>query len=390
MKQLLILGLAISLSTSMIAQEGIQFYEGTWEEALAEATKEDKLVFVDAYTVWCGPCKWMAANAFPDATVGDFFNSNFINAKIDMEKGIGITLANDYNVRAYPSLLFVNGKGELVHKAIGALDAEGLLALGEKAIDPEQQIFTLKKRYDDGERDPEFLKNYAAASLDADMPNVQEIAKAYLETQDDLLSKGNIQFIFDITFNSDDEYFSFMTEHKENFDEAVGKDEVDQRIKAAIANSLYRQDDVDFDVVEAEYKNVFNDEDAAKYLAEFKMIYFSFRMSDEAYKQKFIDAAIDYFENHKINSWQMLNSGAWTMYENTTDVNALEKAAGWALKSIELDDNAYNNDTAANIYVMLGDKKAAQKYAQKTLELTKEAGGDTKAIESLLEQIERM
>ena len=77
---------------------------------------------MDAYTTWCGPCKRMAAEVFTEPEVGRFYNENFINVKIDMEKGEGIELARQYDVYAYPTLLFINGEGELVHRGLGYQD----------------------------------------------------------------------------------------------------------------------------------------------------------------------------------------------------------------------------------------------------------------------------
>lgn len=84
--------------------QGIEFFHGTWEEVKAKAKEADKLVFVDAYTTWCGPCKRMAANIFPLPEVGEFYNANFINYKLDMEKGEGPDFARKYGVRAIPPL----------------------------------------------------------------------------------------------------------------------------------------------------------------------------------------------------------------------------------------------------------------------------------------------
>ena len=77
---------------SISFSQGINFVpeDMKWQDVLAKAKKENKIVFVDAYTTWCGPCKWMAANIFPTKEVGDVFNASFVNAKIDMEKGEGI------------------------------------------------------------------------------------------------------------------------------------------------------------------------------------------------------------------------------------------------------------------------------------------------------------
>ncbi len=114
--------------------EGISFFQGTWTEALAKAKKENKLIFVDAYAVWCGPCKFMAANVFPIKEVGDYFNSNFINYKFDMEKGEGPAFAKQYGVRAYPTLFYINGEGKIIHQDMGMKQKDDLLNSGKTAV----------------------------------------------------------------------------------------------------------------------------------------------------------------------------------------------------------------------------------------------------------------
>ncbi len=120
--------------TAPKADTGIQFFQGTWNEALAAAKKQKKLIFVDAYAVWCGPCKYMSNNVFPDAKVGEFFNKNFISYKFDMEKGEGPEFAGKYKITAYPTLLFINADGEVVLREMGARDNNGFIQLGEKAL----------------------------------------------------------------------------------------------------------------------------------------------------------------------------------------------------------------------------------------------------------------
>ncbi len=121
-------------STAPADGKGIQFFQGTWNEALAAAKKEKKLIFVDAYAVWCGPCKFMSNNVFPDAAVGEYFNKNFISYKFDMEKGEGPEFSSKYKVTAYPTLLFIDYAGTVVYREMGARDAGGFIKLGESAL----------------------------------------------------------------------------------------------------------------------------------------------------------------------------------------------------------------------------------------------------------------
>jgi len=136
-----ILALSIGLMSFVFLKEkpaentGIQFKNISFEEALKEAKATNKLIFVDAYAVWCGPCKWMAANVFTEDVVGDFFNENFINLKIDMEKGEGPALASKYQVRAYPTLFFIDGNGKVVKKVLGAQPTEKLMEIGKEVAE---------------------------------------------------------------------------------------------------------------------------------------------------------------------------------------------------------------------------------------------------------------
>lgn len=111
------------------AEEGIVFKKINLEKAKKLAAQEGKLIFIDAYTSWCGPCKKMAATTFKDAEVGEFFNENFINIKIEMEKDAdGPDAARRYNVRAYPTLLIIDEEGNLVKQTIGFQSKDRLMS----------------------------------------------------------------------------------------------------------------------------------------------------------------------------------------------------------------------------------------------------------------------
>ena len=110
----------------------------TLSEVLDEAKKKNKLVFVDFYTSWCTPCKMMDQDVFTNGQVKSFFDENFISYKVNAEKGNGVNLATVFEIRAYPTLLFLNDKGQVVEKKEGALYPTGLLQFARRAIDKHQ------------------------------------------------------------------------------------------------------------------------------------------------------------------------------------------------------------------------------------------------------------
>ena len=112
---------------------GIVFFNGKWKDALAKAKAENKLIFLDIYATWCGPCKKLKAKSFASAKVGTYFNEKFINLTLDGEEGEGIILAEKYRLQAYPTLLFIDGDGIVKKAAVGYYNPSELLSLGKSA-----------------------------------------------------------------------------------------------------------------------------------------------------------------------------------------------------------------------------------------------------------------
>lgn len=128
------------------AENGIRFFEGSWEQALAEAKSTGKPIFMDCYTSWCVPCKMLATTVFTKKEVGDYFNSHFINVKMDMESKEGKTLNKQYEILGYPTLLFIDGGGNMFHRIVGTTPAEILLKEAARALDGNGYS-VMKKKY---------------------------------------------------------------------------------------------------------------------------------------------------------------------------------------------------------------------------------------------------
>jgi thioredoxin 1 len=113
---------------------GIKFHAGSWEEALKQAKKEGKPIFLDISASWCGPCKMLKANTFSNIEVGEYYNTHFINVAVDGEEGEGIQLASKYRIRGYPTLLYLDSNGEIISHLSGYRDPQGFIELGKQII----------------------------------------------------------------------------------------------------------------------------------------------------------------------------------------------------------------------------------------------------------------
>lgn len=134
MKKLILIVVALSFSLFGFS-EGIEFENGSWKEVLEKAKQTHKPIFVDVYTSWCGPCKTMSNNIFPQAKVGRIYNSQFICYQVDAERGgDGFAIAKAYQVKAYPTYLFINPDGTLFYRALGARDEENFIGVARYAL----------------------------------------------------------------------------------------------------------------------------------------------------------------------------------------------------------------------------------------------------------------
>ncbi len=172
----------------------IDFFEGSWEEAKALAAKENKILFVDAYTTWCGPCKIMSKQVFPTEEVSSVFNVEFVNIKIDMERGEGPSFARLYGVSAYPTLLFIDASGELIHRKVGATKPNDLVSLAKAVLSSHNQADKYKEIYDKNpNQSGAFMITYLQELIKSGGPS-SRVANEYLRNNASL-NKDTLAFI---------------------------------------------------------------------------------------------------------------------------------------------------------------------------------------------------
>jgi thiol-disulfide isomerase/thioredoxin len=380
MKSKTILVLMFVLISSLTAEaqnRSINFQHGNWKEIKEKAGAENKLIFVDAYTSWCGPCKWMAKNIFTNDTVADYYNQKFICAKLDMEEGEGLEFAQTYTVQAYPSLFFIDSKGLLVHRSVGAAPyAKDYIDLADIALSPEKSYSSYVEKYKRGDRSAVFLIDYLEATSNAGL-NTDEIAKEYFATQNEKELSGENNWNMMIRFQNDvySREFKYLLANRKVFYEKYSENSVDEKIYTAFQKSLYnalnnpegdtgKYSDLKKFIVQSEIKN------SGRLILKSDLTYYS-SLSDWSNFCITADKLISKYYN-KSNSEDAIsvNNICWTIFEKVTDKVNLEKAIQWSKHSVELKDAPFM-DTYANLLFKAGNKKEAIRIEEKVIEILK-------------------
>jgi len=344
---------------------GIRFFQGSWEEVLAEAEAQRKLIFIDAYATWCGPCKMMDRNTFPNEKVGEFFNEHFVSYKIDMEKGEGPALADRYNVKGYPTLLFVNYKGEQVHRAEGYKSPRELLAQGKAALDPAKNKTTLELRYEAGTNDPATLFDYAMTLYQMGEP-YEEVAQKYFATQPDkaLTSGTNWEAIRAFTHKIDSREFQCLLAKQKKFAKLYGKEAVQNKIIEVVELNTEQAAAIpDPGLYQKAMKIALEEIDDDGFTASrLRMKYAALTQNWQEYAHK----ASILFDTYSITDPKVLNEAAWNFYLHVDDPALLQKALSWARQSTAIDNAYYNHRTFTYLLYKTENYEEALKLAYKT------------------------
>ncbi len=208
--------------------KGIVFEELTLEEALNKAAEEEKYVFLDCYTSWCGPCKMMEGQVFSQKVVGEFCNEHFVNIKIDMEKGEGPDVAKRYGVSSFPTMLLLNADGSVRGRLVGSRNVRDFMMMIRRSMNEAYNYAELLKEYEAGERSSEFLGRYYVTMSDAArLTDAGEIARFLPSLKEEERYTPDVWFLYalmaeDVTRDE----FLFMTEHWQAFARVVGRETV--------------------------------------------------------------------------------------------------------------------------------------------------------------------
>lgn len=364
----------VMYSYSNAQDKGIHFDNNTsWKGILAKARAENKYIFVDCFTTWCGPCKYMSNVTFPMEEVGDFYNDKFINVAMQFDSTINDAenikaryadaafIFKKYKINGYPTFLFFSPDGELLDRKIGSCGAKEFITIGTNALDPEKQYYTQLKKYNAGQRDSTFLNSLTLMALAAfDDSLTEKFAKECNAILNDA-NKGKLNYRL--------KQIIFSKELK-SVGGWVNLEKWDHEQWYIYANKIRK---------------------TYPLFAEDILFDFKIRVYQTKNNWGEFTATVMKYANNKSVSSDDLNKCAWLIFTNCNDKKVLNEALQWSKRSFTNQERISPEfmDTYANLLYKLGRKNEAIDWEHKAQKIVIEQGGDKSWGQDVIDKINK-
>jgi thiol-disulfide isomerase/thioredoxin len=389
-------------------KHGISFVENSsWQEILEKAKTEKKYIFVDCYASWCGPCKMMDKDVYPNDTVARFMNERFISVKLQMDTtkqdskeiqcryAMAHATGMEYSIHSYPTFLFISPDGVILHKAIGARNVQEFIDLVESATDPKQQYYTLLRSYNTAELNYAEMPNLAKAARELEQDSISlRVANDYIvhfleQLPEELLwTKENIAFlsanrevissetkIFQLYFRDRNRIDSLMNVPNYSrglINNIIFSKEITPKINAALEQHFEPDWEKIEKTIAEKYDKAYVRDNMLKGRVQFYKATKKWNDYAKYLVLRYENAGAKDLKP-SFDNGMLLNNAAFEVFKYSADKNDLETALSWVEHAIAMNMNIEHSqdlwDTKANILYKLGRKKEAIALETKSVDL---------------------
>jgi thioredoxin-related protein len=383
MKSLITLLITTAFIVNIDAQK-IECFQGSWNDANTAAIKENKYIFLKAYTDWCHWCKVMDKELLTDPEVANFINENFIPVKMNFEEEMGVKLAQKFRVGGFPTVLYFNPEGQLANKVSGYNpDARAFIEESKSFMSEENQ-----NRYGFDSRQlkvkfPDFYLKSFGKSDEKEFPEQEEVDE-FLNNQSDLFSEVSWSVMW--RFGLSEKHSDFFVQNYSRYKKLYG-DEVKNRLYRVVNQRVLAAADKGDEEM---FKNAMSiveehSEDKEGAMFSFSLVYYEKTADWQKYArhiQKHVTQN-GYEEGGRINSW------GWTIYEDCKDEEVVATAANWMKEVCAISPDYYYLDTYAALLYKDKKYKEAQTQAKLAIEVGVKHDEDVAVTKELLERINK-
>jgi thiol-disulfide isomerase/thioredoxin len=392
MKKISLLLLFISISISGYSQlrDSIHFLPITFDEAIVKAKADKKPIFLHAYASWCHYCSEMTEKVYTDINVANFYNKNFINIKMDMEKE-GKNLNKKLKVQNFPAHIFFDYPATtMMHREAGKKDVLDFITLGYDALDTTKQLRTFERKYFSKTATVPEIYTYFKMLDRAGLDNQTGVNSYLLGLSDEeLLKQENWRIMYDLFKDVDMPAFNRVILNKDAYQQIYTEDSIDNKIlgvyNGALMTRVQKLDTLG-------YNDMISKLGKSKLVIADKIIAYAHlnRAKMKSDWKNYQELAVPFIEKFCQNDYRRLNEVAYNYYERVIDREQLVKAEAWAKAAVKMGDNVRHNYTLACIQYKLQKKEDAMIVCKHTIYLAKMAGVESKTADLLLEKIEAL
>lgn len=318
---------------------GIQWVKGlSWDQIKEKAKKENKYIFVDCYTTWCGPCKRMDDEVYVKDSIGNFMNTKFISVRVQMDRTKNddaeirkwyqeaAKMQEQYKVTVYPSYLFFDPQGQIIHRDVSFAAPDKFLAMASKAFDPKSQYYALKAEYESGQKNYTLVRYLVTKGEKfRDHEFVSRVKSDYLkyllkQPQSVIYTKDNIEFIASAMPDTKSPWFKIFYKTGKRINDLMGQSSfarraVDSAIAREYINPFYilrSERTPNWDSMYANIEMDFGIKYANRNITWKKMLWYRVRNIKDKYMQNFIEfVEMDGMDTFYLQSDIEINSFAY-------------------------------------------------------------------------------
>jgi thiol-disulfide isomerase/thioredoxin len=370
-----------------LAGELIHFKDTTtsWANVLSIASKEKKLIFVDAYTDWCSWCKVMDNETFSDPEVAKFMNDKFVPVKYEMETGFGAAMSAKYRVNAFPTFLIFTPDGKLVNRILGFLKSKEFLEKLAIALDPARHdhLTGISTAFDPGFPEfyrQSFLKRETRQNTDS------ATVHAFLASANDLSGEVAWSVMYRFSALLSKKYKDFIYQNYDRLKKMYGANDVESAISlfltSDLAGAIKANDESAVENIMAASQKYIG-EPVAEMRLNYRMRFY--RGTDRwASFANLIDSVKNSGDDLDENA---MNSYSWAIYEKCDDKHVVARATKWMSDVVEKSPKYMLLDTYAALLFKNGELKKAKQYAELAISTGRQENEEVNETESLLRKI---
>lgn len=378
-----------SIVTGQVAFQKVE----SWDQLLIQAKKEKKMIFLDAYTDWCGWCKVMDKNTFSKKEVGDTMHQYFIPIKLEMQKTeLGRQIAIKYSIRGFPSFLVFDFEGNMIKQWFGYQAPEDFLPKLSEWIHytPHTMLPGYNKGFD-VKYHPEYLKLFAKS--DGDIAPDSLVVTQFFLSNDSYDSEENWVMAKTFYWWMPEETMQKIIDQKQAITKQFGKENFDAiladyfgiRLDRLIKNGLAENDNhstILSDLLSPLVKH----HSRGHILVEY--YYLNFYQESGQY-DRVIGQVQRLKSKGEVLGLGMINEVCWEIYLNSENETVI-KSAIQLIQEFYPGKMGFNElDTYAALLYKSKNYAMAKKVATEAIEKGEKDSSDIKATQKLLQNIEK-